>query len=190
MNDKRRIRSLRQRALIITGKADQVDLLPLQGLHPVERRAAAPGFRNDPDGVEASGVFLLKDFVIRPQRQAGIHPSDEKLVINILGNQLRKAAAVDQDALLRKACQQRRQRLRRLNAHIVDIVGDIELRHGDIELDEIDQLQPAAELKLFRQPHQRGGVTVALLRHGADPLADTQLRVVLDKAQHGHFRFA
>ena len=190
MNNKRRIRSLRQRALIVAGKADQINLLPLQGLHPVERRAAAPGFRNDPDGVEAGGVFLFEDFIIRPQRQAGIHAGDEELVVNILGDQLRKAAAVDQDALLFKACQQRRQRFFRLNAHVVDIVGDIELRHGDIELDEIDQLQPAAELQFLRQPDQRRGVAIALFGHRADALADTLLRVVLNKAQHGHFRFA
>ena len=73
MNNKRRIRGLRQRALVVAGKADQINLLPLQGLNPVERRAAAPGFRNDPDGVEAGGVFLFEDFVIGPQRQAGIH---------------------------------------------------------------------------------------------------------------------
>ena len=97
---------------------------------------------------------------------------------------------MDQDALLFKACQQRRQRFFRLNAHVVDIVGDIELRHGDIELDEIDQLQPAAELQFLCQPDQGGGVAVALFSHSANSLADTLLRVVLNKAQHGHFRFA
>lgn len=32
MNNKRRIRGLRQRALVVAGKADQINLLPLQAL--------------------------------------------------------------------------------------------------------------------------------------------------------------
>ena len=190
MDDKRRIRRLRQRALIIAGKADQVNLLAFQRFHPVQRRTAASGFGNNPDRIKFGGVLLLEDFVIRPQRQAGIHPGYQKFIVNILGDQLRKAAAVNQNAVMLQAFQQRSYPLRRLNAHIIDVVGHIEFGHGDIEFNKIDQLQPAAEFQLLRQAYQRRRIAITVLRHGADPFANALLRIVLNKTQHGHFRLA
>ncbi len=89
MNNKRHIRGLRQRALVVAGKADQINLLPLHvALTQLSAELLRPDLEIDPDGVEAGGVFLFEDFVIGPQRQAGIHAGDEKLVVNILGDQL------------------------------------------------------------------------------------------------------